>query len=193
MIVLGRAQGAVAMVMFGAPLLGACEENHDAAHMGSATSQATMLVLARGPRLLTQEPTTFEFPRETVVAGTDIAVCLVVRGGVSAPPSSNVAKVIREATADAKLSATVEYSDGVSVPLARPIFQWDLHGKVMGDGEVALCVGPKCGVEPPAKGSVERVVVTTTKHFTANGAYFRSQQWGNADGKAGSPKVGCSG
>lgn len=148
--------------------------------------------LTHEAKRLVKERTTIVASSEIRIIGPDISVCAVVKTGVPPPPATKVDQVIGDSTGRATLGAVVVLGDGRRVRLERQIYQWLRSGQISGEGEVALCVGPVCGVDPPVGEVVNRVEIETTVPFEASGVYFTSRPLKRESQSSPAPRVGCS-
>jgi hypothetical protein len=171
---LWRAAGAMALTVVVTELVG-CDAAADKFFDAISGRQTNLVLLSKQPVTLSPAPVTFASTEPMKVLGEWTSVCLVLRDGIPLQPQPQMDRILSEAMHGAKVSTTLELSDGTRVTLHEPMEGWQHVGRILSRDELSACASASCEAVLPRGATVKTVEISANSALQVRGIYWQSE------------------
>jgi hypothetical protein len=168
-----RPAGATALTIAVTLLVG-CDSAVDKIFDAMSGRQTNLVILSKQPVTLAPAPVTITSTEPMKVLGEWTSVCLVLRDGITLKPQPQMDKILSEALGGAKVSTTLELSDGSRVALHEPMLAWEHIGRILSRDELSACASASCAAILPRGATVKRVEISANPAVQVRGIYWQS-------------------
>jgi hypothetical protein len=171
----GRAKWPLA-VLLALPIVGGCDFNPEEVFKVLPGHEASHVVLAAKPVLLTPNVAAFNSEKSMKVIGEMTSVCVSLRDGLPLQDMKTMDQAFDSAMQGANVKVTAILSDGQRVSLGPALQAWKMYGRILKKDELSACASARCGASLPVGSVVSKIEVSAEPALKVQGIYWESEK-----------------
>jgi hypothetical protein len=141
-------------------LLAGCDQVEQSYYESTGFMSHPVIVVAK-PIVIGSEPLRIASKEALLISGTDAAVCLVLKGGVT---SSQSIEAFKDFPGYDAVEGSLKTKDGKSFSLGSAGESWSKFGTVTSGDEMAACFSCACSTRPAIGSEITEITIQSPTH-----------------------------